>query len=85
MNPSPPSRGEAIDQDYLWGGIGSEYSTSSYRLMSLQSCVYFILIYFVNYGILPVLTENSYYILSFLGDGERARIFFFSLNLIGAT
>lgn len=53
--------------------------------MSLQSCVYFILIYFVNYGILPVLTENSYCILSLLGDGERARIFFFSLNLIGAT
>ena len=76
MNPPPP-RGEAIDQDYLWGGIGSEYSTSSHRLKSLQSCVYFILIYFVNYCILPVLTENSYCILSFLGDGERARIFFF--------
>ena len=61
MNP----RGEAIDQDCLWSGIGSEYSTIFLRLKSSRfSNLACILIYFDNYGNLSSYSNCSYSVIS---------------------
>jgi hypothetical protein len=48
----PPPRGEVVDQDCVWSGIGSEYSNSEFSFPSSQvkqnSCVYFFLGFFFD-------------------------------------